>query len=166
MTPRGSDQGPKFEFRRPPLSARFHFHLPFGRFGRTPHAAVRQAACWQVRRGQVIVHKSPCCRHHQHCSDAAFLRFPRKSTDFLRISWISGISHFIIFTTPSVSTLSVLTVANSIQLLSTCRPCPWPAGEPGRARIVRFSRPARPAAGTRTHGGDKRQTQRDRCNAP
>ena len=52
----------------------------------------------------------------------------------------------IIFTPPSVSTLSAQTVVDSNQLLSTCRPRPRPAGEPGRARIVRFSRP-----GARTH---------------
>ena len=56
----------------------------------------------------------------------------------------------IIFTPPSVSTLSAQTVADSNQLLSTCRPRPRPAGEPGRARIVRFSRPG---ARTHTHTG-------------
>ena len=54
----------------------------------------------------------------------------------------------IIFTPPSVSTLSAQTVVDSNQLLSTCRPRPRPAGEPGRARIVRFSRPE---ARTHTH---------------
>ena len=63
----------------------------------------------------------------------------RIPSDFLD-SWDFRILLF--FTLPSAGTLFVLTVANSIQLLPTCRPCPRPAWQPGRARIVRNSRPA------------------------
>ena len=61
---------------------------------------------------------------------------------------------FMIFTPPRACTLSGVTVANSIQQLSACTPCPQAAWQPSRARPGPDFEIFGPAGwGTHTRGG-------------